>query len=221
MAAPGTPNSQLGNETVQSVIYMELMPHFDGLRETMRHRRTQGFGLFRKSWLSLALMFGAGWLVGKFLPETSGQDSEINSTGNVTNVSDFAHGHWAMFLYPRTSLTRQASIEENTSGDFAESTSNSCAISGCNVNWTCRGDFDEREASAIDYPIIYSFYGIEIDNDATGYSMRCDGVSDFDIFPLVPRQASEPNSSESFDEALRLYQENLIRDLRRRANENE
>lgn len=200
---------------------MELMPHFDGLRETMRHRRTQASTLFRKSWLSLALMFGAGWLGGKFLPETSGQDSETKSAGNVTNVPDFTSGHWAMFLYPRTSLMRQASFEENISGEFAESTSNSCAISGCNVNWTCRGDFDEREESAKDHTIIFSFEGIKIDNDATGYSMRCDGESNFTILPLVPRQASEPNSSEPYDEVLRLFQENLIRDLQRRATDNE
>lgn len=98
---------------------MELMPSLDGMRETMRHRLTQAVLLVTKNWLPFALTFGSGWLVGQFLPEFSGQDSKPQIAGIVTvvteRVPDFAGGHWAMLLYPRTSLMRQASSEEKRS----------------------------------------------------------------------------------------------------------
>lgn len=216
---------QLSSERVQRRSAMESKSSLEDTLKSLRFRLTQILVSVRRNWLLCALVLGAGWVVGQLTPASFLKSSEPQTTrivGDVTEIGpEFTSGLWAMILYPRTSITRKARSGETGFGEFVPSTSDLCATSGCIVNWSCSGDFDERESSGRIDPITYSFEGIEIDVAATAYDMQCEGRSNFTIYPVVPRQAPEPTSASRRDEIMRLFEENILRDLQRRASDTE
>ena len=105
------------------------------------------------------------------------------------------------------SISRHRDNETTNSGEpgyefFVPSTSVLCATSGCFVNWSCRGDFDEQESSSGERLYFFGFEGVEVDDAATRYSMICEGRSDFTINPLVPCQVPEPDSASRSNETI-------------------
>ena len=204
---------------------MEPKSRLDGMFTRLRGRLGQILVFVKRNSLSCALVFGTGLVVGQFMSEIllhSRDGQTMRSVGGAPETQpELMFGHWAMILYPGTAIVRRPNSGEPGYEFFVPSTSDLCATSGCFVNWSCRGDFDEQESSSGERLTLFGFEGVEVDDAATRYSMICEGRSDFTINPLVPRQVPEPDSASRSDEILRLLEESIIQNLQRRAADTE